>query len=259
MTDREEQSQRPDTASTNSAGGVKILLVDDVELFLELEKTFFSRMNTVETLLARSGKQALEAIRRDRPQLVYMDLYMPDMDGDQCCRMVKSDPELAKTPIVMVTGGGKEEDFERCWQAGCDDIIVKPINPNQFMAMAKKYLNVALRAAPRYADRLTVSYSTSDNSEQSLTNYTVNISTGGVFLETASPLPVDTKLRLEIQLPGQASPLRTTARVAWVNDAQLDMRPNLPKAMGLQFLEITLKDLHLLREHLQKNSEASGE
>jgi uncharacterized protein (TIGR02266 family) len=255
MTDREEQSQPPLAATAKA----KILLVDDVELFLELEKTFFISMDRVETIVARSGKQALETIRREQPQLVYMDLYMPDMDGDQCCRMVKTDPELSKTFIVMVTGGGKEEDFERCWQAGCDDIIVKPINPNQFMAMAKKYMKVALRTAPRYADRLTVSYSTSDNSQQSLTNYTVNISTGGVFLETAAPLPVDTRLHLEIQLPGRDRPLLTTARVAWTNNERLEMRPNMPKGMGLQFLEITLKDLHLLREHLQEISEASGE
>lgn len=254
MTDKEDQGQST-TTGEHSTAAIKILLVDDEELFLALEKTFFTRMSTVETLLARNGRQALEAIRRERPQLVYMDLYMPEMDGEQCCHLVKSDPELSRTPIVIVTGGSREEDFERCWKAGCDDIIVKPINPNQFMAMAKKYLNVALRTAPRYDNRLMVTYSTGDNREQRLTNYTVNVSTGGVFLETASPLPVESQLQLEIQLPDQEKPLRTTARVAWVNDEKLDMRPNLPKGMGLQFLEITLKDLHLLREHLQKNSE----
>jgi uncharacterized protein (TIGR02266 family) len=246
------QIPQPSSSPLAAPGKRKILLVDDSELFLELEATFFSRMGELETLVARNGQQALEAIRREKPDLVYLDLSMPDIPGDECCRIIKQDPDCRRIPVVMVTGGGREEDFERCWQAGCDDIIVKPINPNQFIAMARKYLQVALRTAPRYANRLKVTYCSSGSRQQLLTDYTVNISTGGVFLETSAPLPVDTRLHLEIQLPGEENPLCARARVAWTNDAYGSTCGTLPEGMGLQFVEITLQDLHALRAHLQQ-------
>ena len=68
----------------------KVLLVDDVQLFLEQEKTFFNR-NDFELLLARRGSEAIRIIREEKPELVFMDLYMPEADGDRCCHMIKSD------------------------------------------------------------------------------------------------------------------------------------------------------------------------
>ena len=58
----------------------------------------------------------------------------------------------------MITAGINEEDFEKSWQAGCDDIIVKPINRHYFNAIVKKYLPVVERTAPRYIARLRVQY-----------------------------------------------------------------------------------------------------
>ena len=104
----------------------KILLVDDVRLFLEQEKTILDEEGFI-FLTACNGSKALEIIKQESPDLVFMDLYMPDMDGDICCHIVKSDEILRMTPIVMVIQGGNVNDFSRCWQAGCDDIIVKPI------------------------------------------------------------------------------------------------------------------------------------
>ncbi len=93
----------------------KILLVDDVHLFLEQEKTFFNR-GQFDLLLADNGNEALRIIREERPDLVFIDLYMPDMDGDKCCHLIKSDENLRKIPVIMVTKGVNEEDFERSWQ-----------------------------------------------------------------------------------------------------------------------------------------------
>lgn len=229
----------------------KILLVDDVHLFLEQEKTFFNR-GQFELLLANSGKEALRIIREERPDLVFMDLYMPDMDGDTCCHMIKLDEESRKIPVIMVTKGVNEEDFERSWQSGCDDIIVKPINRHYFLAITKKYLNIRFRATPRFIARLRISYG--ENPGKLLTDFSVNLSTGGVFIETADYLPVDTILNIEFFLPETERTIGCKGRVAWVNHSKLLSNPNLPAGMGLQFLDISLDDMNSVRQYIKNGA-----
>ena len=119
----------------------RILLADDVELFLKLEATFFNR-NEFDLMTARSGNEALRIIQEAEPELVFMDLYMPDMDGDECCRLVKADQRFRHIPIVMVTHGGRESDLVRCRQAGCDGIVLKPISRRDFLNTVQKFLPV---------------------------------------------------------------------------------------------------------------------
>lgn len=229
----------------------KILLVDDVHLFLEQEKTFFHR-GQFDLLLADSGKEALRIIREERPDLIFMDLYMPDMDGDKCCHLIKSDQELRKIPVIMVTEGVNEEDFERSWQSGCDDIIVKPINRHYFLAITRKYLNISFRTTPRFIARLRIGYG--ENREQLLTDYSINLSAGGVFIETADYFPVDTILKIEFILPKDERTIVCKGRVAWVNPPELPDNPNLPAGMGLQFINISLEDMNAVRQYIKKEA-----
>ena len=229
----------------------KILLVDDVHLFLEQEKTFFHR-GQFELLLADNGNEALRIIREERPDLIFMDLYMPDMDGDKCCHIIKSDEELRKIPVIMVTKGVNEEDFERSWQSGCDDIIVKPINRHYFLAITKKYLNIRFRTTPRFIARLRISYG--ENPDKPFTDYSINLSTGGVFIETADYLPVDTRLNIEFLLSENERTISCKGRVAWVNHPELPVNPNLPAGMGLQFLDISLDDMNSVRQLIKNEA-----
>lgn len=126
----------------------KILLADDVELFLELEKTFFRREN-FELLIARTGQEAWDLTLAEGPDLVFMDLFMPGMDGDEACRLIKNHRQTAAIPVVMVTQGGWDGDLVRCREAGCDDILLKPINRHLFMATARRLLQVVDRSEQR--------------------------------------------------------------------------------------------------------------
>ena len=85
----------------------KILLVDDTRLVLELEKSFL-KLSDVEVLTAGNGVEALALIRKDPPDLVFMDMNMPEMDGISCCTLIKSDPFLSDIPVVMLTTAGRE-------------------------------------------------------------------------------------------------------------------------------------------------------
>jgi uncharacterized protein (TIGR02266 family) len=225
-----------------------ILLADDTEFFLELEKTFFRREDFV-YVTARNGMEALELVASAKPDIVFLDLYMPGMNGDECCRRIKSDPASTGIPVVMVTVSGKEADLERCRKAGCDDIILKPINRQHFIDTAKKYLNVQVRSFTRYMARLQLHYG-QDNT-QLLTDYTINLSTGGVFLETLKLMEVDTPLEAEFVLPNCTATIRCKARVAWVNHPSQIKNPNLPAGMGLQFINLRVEDMDAIRGYIR--------
>jgi len=227
----------------------KILLADDVELFLELEKTFFRR-EQVEILVARTGAQAYRITLEQRPRLVLMDLYMPEMDGDEACRRIKDTPEIAHTPVVIVTQGGREEDQRRCRLAGCDDILFKPINRHLFVATARKFLGVVDRSMPRVPARLKVHFGL--ETRTLLTDYTVNLSTGGIFLNTAHLLPVDTPLILEFTIPVLDSSVHCQGRVAWVNTREHAKKPQLPSGMGVQFLNLSREYLFAIQEYIKQ-------
>jgi len=229
----------------------KILLVNDVMLYLEKEKTFFNR-DQFELRLANNGLEAIGIVREEKPDLVFMDLHMREMDGDKCCHIIKSDEEIRKTPVIMVLDGVNDEDFERSWSAGCDDIIVKPLNRLYFQAITKRYLHIQFRKTPRHIARLRVRFGS--NQESLLTDYAINVSTGGVFIETSTILAVDTIISVEFILPQNIETISCEARVAWVNHPEKIINPNLPSGMGLQFLNLSPNDMKAIREYIKKEA-----
>jgi len=214
----------------------KVLLADDVELFLELEKTFLQRED-IELIVAHNGREALETARRDRPDLILLDLYMPELDGPEVCRAIKGDPSLRAIPVLMVTSGGREDERQSCRESGCDGILTKPINRHTFLAAVRGHLNIIEREAHRVPARMLVRYGTAGG--QILTDYTVNLSTGGVFIETSHAFALGEELIASFVLPERVDGLRCQARVAWVNVPEHLLKPLLPPGIGVQFLDLS--------------------
>jgi uncharacterized protein (TIGR02266 family) len=109
-------------------------------------------------------------------------------------------------------------------------------------------MNMENRSAPRLSARLRVHYGLDD--QILLQNYTVNLSTGGMFLETEVILPVDTPCTLEFFLGDDDKCITCQARVAWINSPDNIKKEDFPFGMGLQFQEITLEQLHIIREFI---------
>ena len=111
----------------------KILLVDDSDIFLMLEHTLLSQAGA-RCVTARDGVEAVETAHRERPDLILMDLDMPNMNGLEAAEKILGDLSLASTPIIMVTGRSEEESVERAMQLGCCSYVLKPINVPELMA-----------------------------------------------------------------------------------------------------------------------------
>lgn len=114
-----------------------VLIVDDCEdaRFLEGEFLQFSGYKIVE---ARDGAEAIEMARRLSPAVVLLDLAMPNVDGFETARRLKSDPETRSIPIIAVTAYGLKEWAERALGAGCDSVLQKPVHPIKILEIVRE-------------------------------------------------------------------------------------------------------------------------
>jgi uncharacterized protein (TIGR02266 family) len=228
-----------------------ILLADATLFFIGIEKTFLLR-DDFELRTAHTGTEVLEIVATSCPDIAFLDLNLPETSGDECCRRIKTDANLKHIPVVMVSEGVKPGDLERCRQSGCDDVILKPINRDDFMAIAKRNLNIQIRTLPRYIARMRVNFG--PDASQLLSEYTLNLSTGGVFLETGNLMAEGTPLAVEFVLPHRNIPISCKAKVAWVNHPAMIRNPNLPAGMGIQFLDLSTESIEAIRSYIHEEN-----
>lgn len=117
-----------------------ILLVDDeVDLLRALEFSF--RKEGFQVRLARSGREALQqAATLPLPDLVLLDLMLPDLSGTEVCRRLKAAPETSRIPVVMLTAKGEEIDRVVGFEVGADDYVVKPFSTRELLLRVRAVL-----------------------------------------------------------------------------------------------------------------------
>lgn len=118
----------------------KILIVDDEEYIVELLQINLRQQGFL-PICAYSGMEALEKAHQSRPDLILLDIMMPDMDGIETCRKLREDPTLKKVPIIMLSAKSEETDKVIGLGVGADDYITKPFGIRELFAR----INAALR------------------------------------------------------------------------------------------------------------------
>ena len=119
--------------------GQRILVVDDDKEIVRIIRAYLEKAG-YSVSVAYDGETALHIIRSDRPDLVVLDLMLPDRDGWDITRIVRGDPSLAATPIVMLTARVEGEDRVMGLDLGADDYIPKPFNPHEVVARVRAVL-----------------------------------------------------------------------------------------------------------------------
>ena len=117
----------------------EVLIVEDEPEIAELIE-FHLRREGIRTRIVPSGRKALEMIDRKRPDLVILDLMLPDLDGFQICRRLKSSPETGRIPVVMVTAKSEDADVVTGIELGADDYVMKPFSPKVLVARVKNVI-----------------------------------------------------------------------------------------------------------------------
>jgi len=113
----------------------KILVVDDsVGVLREMVRIL--KQTGLEVITASSGMEAMKMMMAEKPILVFLDLMLPEMNGDIVCKFIKGMPDIKDTPVIIVTAAG-EQYLQRCFQSGCDAYIIKPVSENDILQKVK--------------------------------------------------------------------------------------------------------------------------
>lgn len=114
----------------------RILIIEDEPDIRELVRYNLER-DGYQVISAATGESGLESARRDQPQLVLLDLMLPNIDGLEVCRILKNDQLTRHMPIVILTAKGEEADIVAGLEIGADDYIAKPFSPRVLLARMK--------------------------------------------------------------------------------------------------------------------------
>jgi putative two-component system response regulator len=126
----------------------RVLVVDDIDANRALVTALLTR-DGYDVSVAGSGREALDSVRRDRPDLILLDVMMPGLNGFDVCGALKQDPATRLIPIVLVTALHHSEDRIRSIEAGADDFISKPFNAHELRARVQSLIRIK-----RYTDDL---------------------------------------------------------------------------------------------------------
>lgn len=122
----------------------KILIVDDEPNIVILMEQALEDLEDegIELLTARNGVEALETIKTEKPDLVFLDVMMPKMSGLEVCRIVKQDLQMADVYIIMLTAKGQEFDKQKGMDVGADLYLTKPFRPREVLEKSMQVLGL---------------------------------------------------------------------------------------------------------------------
>lgn len=120
--------------------GNRVLAVDDERHILRLIEVNLKAAG-YEVVCAGDGVQALEAVAADPPDLIVLDWAMPELDGLEVLKRLKSNPETSLIPVVMLTAKAQDSDVFKGWETGVDAYLTKPFNPRELLAFVGRLIS----------------------------------------------------------------------------------------------------------------------
>jgi len=117
----------------------KVLVCDDEPYIVE-SVSYVVRKAGYDVVVAEDGLEALNAGKREKPDLIFLDIMMPKISGYEVCRQLKEDPATRTSYIVMLTARGQEEDERKALDMGADEFMTKPFSPRKMRAKLDEIL-----------------------------------------------------------------------------------------------------------------------
>lgn len=217
-----------------------ILMVDDSGLFRKIAEKIELRTHC-QLLSAGSGGDALGVVRRERPDLVFLDAELTGMTGFDICRVIKADSHFSRTPVIVFSDRpGAAEDARR---AGADDCLAKPFDEKAVFDSIRKHLRLFPRDDPRAAAGWSVTFWRDGLQHGGMLR---DLSLGGFFIRTVVGQPVGARIEVSFDLPGD-TPGRTVVAEALV--VRMGQEPD--RGLGCRFFRITAGSRANLEECLQ--------
>ncbi|SFF04277.1 two-component system, cell cycle response regulator DivK [Aureimonas phyllosphaerae] len=132
----------PDSATKVASMTKTVMIVEDNELNMKLFRDLIEA-HGYRTVQTRSGLTAMDLARESQPDLILMDIQLPEISGLEVTKLLKADPDLKRIPVIAVTAFAMKGDEERIRQGGCEAYISKPIAVTKFIETIKSFLGDA--------------------------------------------------------------------------------------------------------------------
>ena len=224
----------------------KILIVDDSNFFIQIEKAFLKRTDCI-ILSANNGIEALEVVEKEKPDLVLLDLYMKEMKGDECCRLIKEDEALAHIPVIMVTSASHLGDRSKAVAAGCDDYLTKPVSKADLLRKVKKYIDLPVRSQTRAPIYSKASYI---HSGKEYVGHVYVISEGGLYIKGSKVVSVGETVKITFSIADIVDRIELEGKVVWNTDERHSYPLELTPGMGIKFTQAGEEDLKSIKTYI---------
>ena len=119
----------------------KVLVVDD-DPYILMSLEFLMKKNGYDVMVARNGTEALELVEKQMPNIVLLDIMMPDVDGYEICRHIKNSDKLKHTKVVFMSAKTKESDIQKGYDLGASLYIIKPFSTRELVKQIKELMLV---------------------------------------------------------------------------------------------------------------------
>ena len=210
----------------------KILIVDDLKLTLDISKSVLADAGC-RILTASNGQDALEAIRREKPDLVITDLFMPVMNGDDFCREVKKDPSLSHIPFILISSHAKLKSLDKWAEGLFEDILIKPFGKGEFLDTVQKHLDIRCRKHERFSVDEKVFYKCE---EKASPGRLLNIGMGGIYIEGNQFLPKGSRVDIAV-LHKKLGCVELFGKVVWAAKLSGEDPSGKLTGLGIEFVE----------------------
>ncbi len=120
--------------------GLKKILVVDDDPYILMSLEFLMKKNGFDVMVARNGTEALDLVEKQLPDLVLLDIMMPDVDGYEICKHIKSSKKLKEAKVVFMSAKSKEADIKKGYDLGASLYITKPFSTREMMKQIKELI-----------------------------------------------------------------------------------------------------------------------
>ena len=224
---------------------MKILVVDDETPILELIK-YNLQKEGFSVITAENGSKALEYARLDKPDLILLDLMLPDMSGFDICRILHNDKNTSNIPIIMATARTDDEDIVSGLDLGADDYITKPFSPKVLIARVRSVLRRTQEKDVKTGNDNSQSYDTIRIHGFRITPNKFEVTYGGKEIPFSA-----TEFFIFRHLA--ENPGRVFSRQQIINDIKGDSYPATERSIDVQILNIRKKILEVTQNPLLQN------
>lgn len=245
----------------SDTGDLLVLVVDDDESASQLAETHLKRAG-YRVCHSEEGEGALKESEREKPAAVLLDLYLPDTDGFEVCRSLKSSEETKDVPVIVLSSHGNRDHVLRAIEVGASDFIVKPPDPHLLLhkvhsnlpESSKQNLSESRERDPGSRDeRRFVRIGEISKAVLHLPLETVDLSEGGVGLMSKSPVLPGNVLHLKCPVfEGILDTAEVSVRVRYAR--QVGGRPRY--RLGVEFVDMEEKDRKKIRQYIYKRQVA---